>query len=46
MGTVQGDEVRLPDGRVTLADPELLRDSRYANSDIAPVPIERRTPAS
>ncbi|MGH3187599.1 MAG: NCS1 family nucleobase:cation symporter-1 [Streptosporangiaceae bacterium] len=43
MGTVQGDEVRLPDGRVTLADPGLLRDSRYANGDLAPVPIERRT---
>ena len=40
---VQGDEVRLPDGRVTLADPERDLDRRYTNGDLAPVPIERRT---
>ena len=40
---VQGDEVRLPDGRVALADPGRDLDRRYTNGDLAPVPIERRT---
>ncbi len=39
----QQDEVHLPDGRVTLADPARAGDSRYTNGDLAPVPIERRT---
>jgi hypothetical protein len=39
----QGDEIRLPDGRVTLAHPERDLDPRYTNGDLAPVPIERRT---
>jgi NCS1 family nucleobase:cation symporter-1 len=39
----RGEEIHLPDGRVTLADPERALDSRYANGDLAPVPIERRT---
>jgi cytosine/uracil/thiamine/allantoin permease len=41
--TAQGEEVRLPDGRVTLADPGRVGDKRYTNGDLAPVPIERRT---
>jgi nucleobase:cation symporter-1, NCS1 family len=39
----QGDEIRLPDGRVTLAHPGRDLDPRYTNGDLAPVPIERRT---
>jgi NCS1 family nucleobase:cation symporter-1 len=39
----RSEEIHLPDGRVTLADPERALDSRYANGDLAPVPIERRT---
>ena len=41
--SVQGEEIHLPDGRVTLADPERVCDSRYTNGDLAPVPIKRRT---
>ena len=41
--SVQGEEIHLPDGRVTLADPERVCHSRYTNGDLAPVPIKRRT---
>ena len=37
------EEVRLPDGRVTLADADQIGDGRYTNGDLAPLPIERRT---
>ena len=37
------EEVHYPDGRVGLASPDEISDSRYANGDLAPVPIERRT---
>jgi cytosine/uracil/thiamine/allantoin permease len=40
---VQDEEIHLPDGRVTLTDPERVCDSRYTNGDLAPVPIKRRT---
>ena len=33
--SVQGEEIHLPDGRVTLADPERVCDSRYTNGDLA-----------
>ncbi len=36
-------EVRLPDGRVTLADAAKIGDTRFTNGDLAPLPIERRT---
>lgn len=36
-------EVRLPDGRVTLPDAAQIVDRRYTNGDLAPLPIERRT---
>jgi hypothetical protein len=32
-----------PDGRVALAEGVVLDDARFANDDLAPVPIERRT---
>ncbi|WP_330460644.1 NCS1 family nucleobase:cation symporter-1 [Streptomyces sp. NBC_00820] len=32
-----------PDGRVALSDPAVLDDSRFANADLVPVAIERRT---
>jgi NCS1 family nucleobase:cation symporter-1 len=32
-----------PDGRVALSDPVVLDDSRFANADLVPVAIERRT---
>ncbi|MET7285450.1 NCS1 family nucleobase:cation symporter-1 [Streptomyces sp. NPDC005573] len=32
-----------PDGRVALTDPAVLDDSRFANADLVPVAIERRT---
>ncbi|HEY7260046.1 MAG TPA: cytosine permease, partial [Trebonia sp.] len=38
-----GEEVLYPDGRVGLASTDEINDSRYANGDLAPVPIERRT---
>ena len=37
------EEVHYPDGRVGLASPDEISESRYANGDLAPVPIERRT---
>src|SRR5579875_2417518 len=37
------EEVRLADGRVTLADPVQSADERYTNGDLAPLPIEKRT---
>jgi NCS1 family nucleobase:cation symporter-1 len=37
------EEVRYPDGRVTLASTDQIGDSRYANGDLAPLPITRRT---
>ena len=36
-------EVRLPDGRVTLAESAPGVDQRYINGDLAPLPAERRT---
>lgn len=41
--TAPATEIRLPDGRVTLADPAALGNSRYSNGDLAPLPAERRT---
>ncbi|MFI5772318.1 NCS1 family nucleobase:cation symporter-1 [Streptomyces sp. NPDC051658] len=32
-----------PDGRVALAEGVVLDDARFANDDLAPVPVERRT---
>ncbi|MBV9452115.1 MAG: NCS1 family nucleobase:cation symporter-1 [Streptosporangiaceae bacterium] len=32
-----------PDGRVDLTDPASIADSRYANLELAPVPVARRT---
>jgi NCS1 family nucleobase:cation symporter-1 len=32
-----------PDGRVELTDPEAIAAGRYANSELVPTPIERRT---
>ena len=37
------DEVHHPDGRVTLASNEEIADSGYANGDLAPLPLARRT---
>ena len=37
------EEVHYPDGRVGLASTDEISDSGYANGDLAPVPIERRT---
>jgi len=36
-------QVTLPDGRVELAAPEALADSPFANQDLAPVPVAKRT---
>src|SRR5579863_1397936 len=36
-------EVRYPDGRVSLASNDEIAGSRYANGDLAPLPIGRRT---
>ena len=37
------EEVHYPDGRVSLASTDEISDSGYANGDLAPLPIERRT---
>src|ERR1700730_18136024 len=37
------EEVRYPDGRVGLASTDEIAASGYANGDLAPLPIERRT---
>jgi NCS1 family nucleobase:cation symporter-1 len=37
------EEVHYPDGRVGLASAGEISDSRFANGDLAPLPIERRT---
>ena len=37
------EEVHYPDGRVGLASTDEIAGSGYANGDLAPVPIERRT---
>ena len=37
------EEIHYPDGRVGLASTDEIADSGYANGDLAPVPIERRT---
>ena len=37
------EEVHYPDGRVSLASPDEISSSGYANGDLAPLPIERRT---
>jgi nucleobase:cation symporter-1, NCS1 family len=36
-------QVTVPDGRVDLVDPAVLADSPYANPELAPVPVARRT---
>ncbi|MDH6128558.1 NCS1 family nucleobase:cation symporter-1 [Kitasatospora sp. GP82] len=36
-------QLTCPDGRVTLADGVRLDDPRFANDDLTPVPLERRT---
>jgi nucleobase:cation symporter-1, NCS1 family len=43
MTTSVETEVRYPDGRVSLASPQEISASGYANGDLAPLPIERRT---
>jgi len=37
------EEVHYPDGRVSLASDDEIGDSGYANGDLAPLPIGRRT---
>ncbi|MFE0463894.1 NCS1 family nucleobase:cation symporter-1 [Kitasatospora sp. NPDC058965] len=37
------DQVTHPDGRVALTDRAALTDPRFANPDLAPVPLEQRT---
>ena len=37
------EEVHHPDGRVTLASTDEIADSGYANGDLAPLPLARRT---
>jgi cytosine/uracil/thiamine/allantoin permease len=37
------EEVHYPDGRVSLASTDEIAGSGYANDDLAPLPIERRT---
>jgi nucleobase:cation symporter-1, NCS1 family len=37
------EEVRYPDGRVSLASTDQLAGTHYANGDLAPLPITRRT---
>jgi nucleobase:cation symporter-1, NCS1 family len=37
------EEVRYPDGRVSLASTDQIADTHYANGDLAPLPITRRT---
>ena len=37
------EEVHYPDGRVSLASRDEIDDSGFANGDLAPLPIERRT---
>src|ERR1700689_4183001 len=37
------DEVHHPDGRVTLASNDEIANSGYANGDLAPLPLARRT---
>jgi len=41
--TTSGDEVRHPDGRVELREPDQLKSSPLYNHDLAPVAIEART---
>ena len=41
--SVGQEEIQLPDGRVTLADPAQAGNPRYTNGDLAPLPVERRT---
>src|SRR5581483_11738963 len=36
-------QVTLPDGRVELADPAAVAGSPFANADLAPVPVAKRT---
>ncbi len=40
---ISDQEVRLPDGRVTLADAATIGDTRFTNGDLAPLPIKQRT---
>ncbi|HEY3611638.1 MAG TPA: cytosine permease, partial [Pseudonocardiaceae bacterium] len=37
------NQITHPDGRVELADPSVIADSRYANQELAPVPVAKRT---
>jgi NCS1 family nucleobase:cation symporter-1 len=43
MNPATPQQVTHPDGRVELADPAVLDDSRYANPELAPVPVAKRT---
>jgi nucleobase:cation symporter-1, NCS1 family len=43
MVTSVAEEVHYPDGRVALADTNEIAASQYANGDLAPLPISRRT---
>ena len=36
-------QVTVPDGRVGLVDPATLADCPYANAELAPVPVKKRT---
>ena len=41
--TSTATQITHPDGRVELADPAVIADSRFANPELAPVPVEKRT---
>ncbi|WP_414940507.1 NCS1 family nucleobase:cation symporter-1 [Amycolatopsis sp. cmx-11-51] len=41
--TARGTQLVHPDGRVELGEVESLRDSRFYNEELAPVPVEKRT---
>src|SRR5437879_13302538 len=36
-------QITHPDGRVELTDPSVIADSQYANAELAPVPVTKRT---
>jgi NCS1 family nucleobase:cation symporter-1 len=39
----EATQITHPDGRVELADPSVIADSPYANPELAPVPVAKRT---
>ncbi|WP_037310533.1 NCS1 family nucleobase:cation symporter-1 [Amycolatopsis orientalis] len=41
--TARGTQLVHPDGRVELGEVESLKDSRFYNEELAPVPVEKRT---